>query len=121
MPFIYVYLKLTFQRVLLSFSIKPFILYYKIYKDFVGRILKKFRMFGYKIINMPLVVNEKLMKDGGKKVDNTFYRSLIGNTAIRLDVIFIASLLSRFMNSPVTFILELLKRCLNSRHYVVWN
>jgi hypothetical protein len=31
-------------------------------------------------VEVPLVVNEKLMKDDkGKKVDVTFYRSLVGN------------------------------------------
>jgi hypothetical protein len=37
-------------------------------------------MFACKPVELPLVVSEKLMKDDkGKKVDVTFYRSLVGN------------------------------------------
>ncbi|XP_019051687.1 PREDICTED: uncharacterized protein LOC109114070 [Nelumbo nucifera] len=69
------------------------------------KVLKKFRMLGCKSVATPLDLNEKLMKeDGGKKVDETLYRSLVGNlfylTATRQDIMFAASLLSRFMNSP---------------------
>jgi hypothetical protein len=65
----------------------------------------------------PLAVNEKLKKeDGGKKVDATLYRSLVGNllylTATRPDVMFAASLLSRFMHSPSHFHFAAAKRVL---------
>jgi hypothetical protein len=36
-------------------------------------------MFARKPVEVPLVVNEKLMKDDKGKVDVTFYRSLVGN------------------------------------------
>ena len=54
---------------------------------------------------MPLVQNLQLIKDdGATKVENLVYRSLIGNllysTATRPDLMFAASFLSRFMNSP---------------------
>ncbi|GJZ39745.1 hypothetical protein Tco_0586308 [Tanacetum coccineum] len=53
----------------------------------------------------PLVVNENLMKeDDSSKVDATLYRSLMGKllylTATRPDIMFAASLLSRFMHNP---------------------
>jgi hypothetical protein len=53
---------------------------------------------------IPLALNEQLKKeDGGKNVDATFYRSLFGNllylTTTRLNVMFAASLLSRFIHS----------------------
>jgi hypothetical protein len=65
-------------------------------------------MLGCKPMATPLAVNEKLKKnDGGKKVDATLYRSLVGNllylTATRPDIMFAASLLSRFMHSPSHF------------------
>ena len=45
-----------------------------------------------------------MKEDGEEKVDATLYRSLVGNllylTATRPDIMFAASLLSRFMNSP---------------------
>ncbi|RVW71220.1 Retrovirus-related Pol polyprotein from transposon TNT 1-94 [Vitis vinifera] len=51
------------------------------------------------------IVNEKLRKEDGRKmVDETHFRSLVGNllclTATRLDIMYAASLLSRFMHYP---------------------
>ena len=74
-------------------------------KKYVENILKRFKIIGCKCVETPLVVNERFMKeDGAKKVDETLYRSLVGNllylTATRPDIMFATSLLSRFMNSP---------------------
>ncbi|RVW80365.1 Retrovirus-related Pol polyprotein from transposon RE1 [Vitis vinifera] len=62
-------------------------------------------MAGCNPVSTPLVVNEKLRKeDGGKMVDETHFRSFVGNllyfTATRPDIMFAASLLSRFMHYP---------------------
>ena len=62
-------------------------------------------MFGCKSVATPLVANEKWMKeDGEKKVNASLYRSLVGSllylTATRPDIMFAASFLSRFMQSP---------------------
>ena len=86
-------------------------------KLYAEKILKKFRMDGCKSVSTPLVVNEKLMKeDGGKKANETLYRSLIGNllylTATRPDIMFAANLLSRFMHSPSHFHYAAAKRVL---------
>ena len=53
----------------------------------------------------PLVVSEKLSKDdGASRVDSSLYRSLIGSllylTATRPDIMFAATLPSRFMQNP---------------------
>ena len=69
---------------------------------YAERILKKFGMYGYNPVSTPLIVTEKLTKKyKGKKIDETRYKSLIGNlfylTATRPDITFSASLLSRFM------------------------
>jgi hypothetical protein len=84
---------------------------------YVEKILRKFRMVGCKPMATPLVVNEKLKKeDGGKKVDATLYKSLVGNllylTATRPDVMFATSLLSRFMHYPSHFHFAAAKRVL---------
>jgi hypothetical protein len=84
---------------------------------YAEKILRKFRMVGCKPMATPLAVNEKLKKeDGGKKVDATLYRSLVGNllylTATRPEVMFAASLLSRFMHSPSHFHFATAKRVL---------
>ena len=62
-------------------------------------------------------MNEKLKKeDGEKMVDETHFRSLVGNllylTATRPDVMFAASLLSRFMHYPSHLHLGVAKRVL---------
>ena len=74
-------------------------------KKYVERILKKFGMYGCNSVSTPLIVTEKLTKeDKGKKIDETRYRSLIGNlfylTATRPDITFSTSLMSRFMQAP---------------------
>lgn len=74
-------------------------------KIYAENILIKLGMSGCKPMATPLVVNEKLTKeDGKKKVNGSLYRSLVGNllylTATRPDIIYTASLLSRFMNNP---------------------
>jgi hypothetical protein len=84
---------------------------------YAKKILRKFRMVGCKPMATPLAVNEKLKKeDGGKKVDATLYRSLVGNllyfTATKPDVMFAASLLLRFMHSPSHFHFAAAKRVL---------
>ena len=49
-------------------------------KKYAKKILKKFKIFGCKLVTTPLVCNEKLMKeDGEKKIDETICRSLIVN------------------------------------------
>ncbi|KAF2318988.1 hypothetical protein GH714_012237 [Hevea brasiliensis] len=58
-----------------------------------------------KSVSTPLVYNEKLPKENkGSEVDASLYRSLIGSllylTATRPDLMFAASVLSRFMQSP---------------------
>ncbi|KAL6328939.1 hypothetical protein AAG906_007229 [Vitis piasezkii] len=62
-------------------------------------------MAGCNPVSTPLVVNEKLRKeDGGKMVDETHFRSLVGNllylTATRPDIMFARQALSRFMHYP---------------------
>ena len=68
-------------------------------------ILKKLKLESCNPVSTPLAVNEKLSKaDGDAKANVTQYRSLVGSllylTATRPDLMFLASLLSRFMHSP---------------------
>ncbi|KAK2980779.1 hypothetical protein RJ640_009564 [Escallonia rubra] len=86
-------------------------------KKYALSVLKKFGMHACNPVAIPLVLSEKLKKeDGGRKVDATLYRSLVGNlmylTATRPDLMFAASLLSRFMQSPSHFHLGGAKRVL---------
>ena len=59
-------------------------------------------MMDCRSVVIPLAANEKFRKDDGeKKVNSSLFRSLIGSflylTSTRPDIIFVASLLSRFM------------------------
>ncbi|KAJ4710707.1 Retrovirus-related Pol polyprotein from transposon TNT 1-94 [Melia azedarach] len=72
---------------------------------YVINLLKKFRMQHCKPTSTPLRVNQKLTKfDGDTKADAFRYKSLVGSllylTAIRPDIMFATSLLSRFMQNP---------------------
>ncbi|KAH0728094.1 hypothetical protein KY284_003959 [Solanum tuberosum] len=76
-------------------------------KRYALNLLKRFKLDKCKVVAIPLVVNEKLMKDDGEeRADPKVYRSLIGSllylTASRLDIMFAGSLLSRYMQSPST-------------------
>ena len=74
-------------------------------RNYAEKILKTFGMFECNPAPTPLVMGEKLYKkDGGNFVDSTYYRSLIGKLlylcTTRPDLMFAASLLSRFMQNP---------------------
>ncbi|KAG6486941.1 hypothetical protein ZIOFF_055522 [Zingiber officinale] len=86
-------------------------------KMYAETILKKFNMLGCNPVSTPLIMGEKLKKeDGGKAADATHYRSLIGNLpyliATRPDLMYVASMLSRFMQSPSHFHLGVAKHVL---------
>lgn len=86
-------------------------------KKYVESILKKFNMDKCNSVTTPLVVNEKLMKDDGSvKVNESLYRSVIGSllylSSTRPEIIFAASLLSRFMHCPNQTHLRAAKRVL---------
>ncbi|KAG6489207.1 hypothetical protein ZIOFF_050468 [Zingiber officinale] len=80
-------------------------------------ILKKFNMLGCNPVATPLIMREKLKKeDGGEAADVTRYCSLIDNllylTTTRPDLMYAASMLSRFMQSSSHFHLGAAKRVL---------
>lgn len=74
-------------------------------KKYAENVLTKFNMLGCKPVATPLVANNKMKKlDGAEKADATKYRSLIGSllylTSTRPDIMFCASMLSRYMEEP---------------------
>ena len=75
-------------------------------KKYAKEIFKKFQMEECKAMSTCMNQKEKLSKDDGfDNVDESHYRSLIGClmylTATRPDIMFAASLLSRFMHWSV--------------------
>ncbi|KAF3626284.1 putative hexokinase-3 [Capsicum annuum] len=84
-------------------------------KKYAREILKKFHMENCKAISTPMNPKEKLSKeDGTDKVDEGNFRSLIGClmylTATRPDILFVVSLLSRFMHCATEMHLQAAKR-----------
>lgn len=68
-------------------------------------MLKRFRMKEFKSMNMPMNQREKLMKDdGAERGQEESYKSLIGCliylTTTRPNILYVVSVLSRFLNSP---------------------
>ncbi|RVW62525.1 Retrovirus-related Pol polyprotein from transposon RE2 [Vitis vinifera] len=68
-------------------------------------VLKKFKVQDCKPVSTPMTTNEKLSKDdGSEKIDEGLYRSLISSilylTASKPNILFVVSVLSKFMHSP---------------------
>ena len=69
-------------------------------------------MMDCRSVPIPLAANQKFRKDDGeKKVNSSLFRSFIGSLlyliSTRSDIMFAASLLSRFMQQQAKCILEL--------------
>ena len=74
-------------------------------QKYISDILNMSKMQDCKPAITPISVSVKLGKDkDSEKVDDSMYKSLIGSlsylTASRPDILFVVSLLSRFMHSP---------------------
>ncbi|KAL0432364.1 UNVERIFIED_CONTAM: Retrovirus-related Pol polyprotein from transposon RE1 [Sesamum latifolium] len=78
-------------------------------------ILMRFRMNECNSVSTPAEFGLKLHKDqGGKKVDNTLYKSIVGSlmylTTTRPDIMHSVSLISRYMENPTEMHLLAAKR-----------
>ncbi|XP_047162164.1 uncharacterized mitochondrial protein AtMg00810-like [Vigna umbellata] len=84
-------------------------------KKYAKEILKKFQMEKCKVVSTPIYQKEKLHKeDGANKVDEGYFRSLIGclmyPLTIRPDILNAISILSRFMHCASELHLKAAKR-----------
>ena len=80
-------------------------------------VLKRFGMDKSNSVHNPIVPGFKLVKDeGGVKVDKTYYKQVVGNlmylTATQPDMMFVVSLISRYMENPTEMHLQVTKRAL---------
>jgi hypothetical protein len=78
-------------------------------------ILARFKMDGCNSVNNSIVPGTKLCKDhGGSKINSTLYKQIVGSlmylTATRPDMMFVESLLSRYMECPTELHLQVAKR-----------
>ncbi|PRQ17740.1 putative RNA-directed DNA polymerase [Rosa chinensis] len=86
-------------------------------KKYASEILERFGMEKSNSVRNPIVPGFKLMKDeGGVKVDATMYKQIVGSlmylTATRPDLMYVVSLISRFMSSPTELHMQAAKRVL---------
>jgi hypothetical protein len=86
-------------------------------KKYAKEILKKFQMEECKATSTPMNQKEKLCKDDGDdKIDEGYFRSIIGClmylTTTRPGILFVVSLLSRFMHGASELHLRAAKRIL---------
>lgn len=74
-------------------------------RKYALEVFKRFGMEESNSVMSPIVPGFKMCKDeGGVKVDETFYKQIVGSlmyiTATRPDLMFVVSLISRFMTQP---------------------
>ncbi|KAK3002403.1 hypothetical protein RJ639_021845 [Escallonia herrerae] len=86
-------------------------------EGYAKEVLKKFKMLDSKPVKTPMVCGVKLRKfDDGKKVDSTFFKSLVGSlrylTCTRPGILFSVGLVSRFMEAPSSIHMKVAKRIL---------
>ncbi|KAM1294329.1 hypothetical protein ACFX13_014692 [Malus domestica] len=80
-------------------------------------LFERFGLKGCKPVSTPLIVNKKLKKDDGSEpADVSLYKSIVGSllylTVTRPDLMFLASLLSRFMQNLSKIHIGTVKRVL---------
>lgn len=86
-------------------------------KKYAWEILDQFKMKNCNPANTPFEFGLKLSKDGrGDMVDNILYRQFVGSlmylTATRPDIMYVVSLISRYMENPIEIHLLAAKRIL---------
>lgn len=74
-------------------------------QKYASEVLKRFGMEEYNQVSNPIVPGQKLTRDeGGERVNDTMFKQLVGSlmylTATRPDLMYIVSLISRFMSCP---------------------
>ena len=86
-------------------------------RKYAKDVLERFRMEKSNSVKNPIVSGVRLMKDEeGSKVNATMYKQLVGSlmylTATRPDLMYMVSLINRFMASPTELHLQAAKRVL---------
>ncbi|XP_048615912.1 secreted RxLR effector protein 161-like [Brassica napus] len=86
-------------------------------------------MQGFNSVNNPIVPGQKIGRDeDGVKIDSTQYKQMVGSlmylTATRPDLMFVVSLISRFMSNPTQLHLAAVKRIMKylkgTLEYGIW-
>nr|XP_028952583.1 uncharacterized protein LOC114822420 [Malus domestica] len=93
-------------------------------QKYAQSLLERFNLKGCKSVATPLITNEKLCKvDGSESADECLYRRMVGSllylTATRPDIMYAASLLSRFMHNPTRIHMGTAKRVLREKKAIL--
>ncbi|KAL1190679.1 Retrovirus-related Pol polyprotein from transposon RE1 [Cardamine amara subsp. amara] len=80
-------------------------------------VLRRYEMENFNGVFNPMIPGSKIdMDEGGERVDDTYYKRIIGSlmyiTATRPDLQFVVSFLSRYMSKPTMLHLQAAKRVL---------
>lgn len=80
-------------------------------------VLRRFGMEGSNAVQNPIIPGFRIFRDeNGVEIDNTFYKQMVGSlmylTATRPDIMFVVSLISRYMSHPTELHLMAVKRIL---------
>ncbi|KAM1053550.1 hypothetical protein ACFX2I_000976 [Malus domestica] len=85
-------------------------------RKYAQEVLEKFNMDQCNPVQNPVVPGLKLTRNGGVEVDSTVYRQMVGNlmylTATRPDLMFVVSLIIRYMERPTEEHLQVAKKVL---------
>ena len=86
-------------------------------RKYASEILRRFGMLESNEVLSPIIPGFKVSKDkDGNPVDETYFKQLVGSlmylTATRLDMMFVTSLVSRYMAKPTELHLQTAKRAL---------
>jgi hypothetical protein len=86
-------------------------------RKYAQEVLARFNMSQCNAVHNPVVPGFKIMKDeGGVEVDSTMFKRIVGSlmylTATRPDMMYVVSLISRFMERPTELHLNAAKRVL---------
>lgn len=86
-------------------------------KKYALEVLQRFGMDKSNYVHNPIVPGCKLVKDeNGVKVDKTYFKQIVGSlmylTATRPDMMYVVSLISRYMENPTELHLQVAKRVL---------
>lgn len=84
-------------------------------KKYTNEVLERFGMEHCNPVKNPIVPGSKLAKDeGGTKIDSTVYKQMVGSlmylTATRPDLMYVVSLIARYMEAPIVLHQQAVKR-----------
>ena len=87
-------------------------------RKYALEVLGCFGMEESKAVHSPIVLSYKMYIDeDGDRIDETLYKQIVGNliylTATRPDMIFVVSLISRYMSRPIELHMKVAKRTLS--------